>query len=142
MDRKTMMTLVGGIVALMILVVAVDSLMGGLPGTVRTLYEQETSELEAAGARLSQDRKKVEALVSRESDFLKAIEVREVWWPATAPSDPAIDRLRARAEAQGVHWRPLAARARPIRLGAMTMRAERWQELEARPRRGCCCAGG
>jgi hypothetical protein len=74
-----MMTLVGGIVALMILVVAVDSLMGGLPGTVRTLYEQETSELEAAGARLSQDREKVEALVSSESDFLKAIEVREDW---------------------------------------------------------------
>jgi len=79
MYRKTMFALVGCIIFLMILVVAVDSLFGGLPGSIRTQFEQEMGGVATAEGQLNANREKVRSLVAGDPGFLEPIEQREEW---------------------------------------------------------------
>lgn len=79
MYRKTTFAMVGCIIFLMILVVAVDSLFGGLPGVIRTQYEQELNGVAKATSQLSKNRDKVSSLVAADPGFLEPIEQRESW---------------------------------------------------------------
>jgi hypothetical protein len=104
MDKKTLTTLSGVLILLIVLVFAVDSLMGGLPGSVEALYEQESAEVGSAEATLERSRSQVNGLLEREPDFLSPISEREDWR----------DRL-ARAAAELKEAKELLAeRARPL----------------------------
>jgi hypothetical protein len=100
MDRKTLTTLAGGIIVLMILVVLVDSLMGGIPGTVRDLYEQETEEVEKAAGLMTEARERVENLIRGDTSFLEPIAEREGWQGTLDLSQESIGKARAKLEGE------------------------------------------
>lgn len=79
MDKKTLVTLVGGLVFLVILVVAVDSIMGGLPGATHLLFKQESQKLEQAENDIKRDQTTVDDLISKDTPFLDPIRKRESW---------------------------------------------------------------
>jgi hypothetical protein len=95
MDKKTLTTLAGVMILLIILVFAVDTLMGGLPGSVETLYVQEEGEVAAAESRISRDRAQVENLLAQEKDFLAPFADRESWTPRLDQARQEITEMKA-----------------------------------------------
>lgn len=102
MDRKTMTTLAGGIIVLMILVVLVDSLMGGMPGTVRELYEQEITEIGSGEGRMQKARARIDELVGSDPPFLDPIAKREDWQGRLDESQGLIDEAKAKLEGEAM----------------------------------------
>jgi len=79
MDKKTLISLACVIVVLIVLLFATDSLLGGLPGATRELFDVEKSEISKTSIRIGEDQQRVDQMVSRDKAFLEPISQREGW---------------------------------------------------------------
>ena len=104
MDRKTLTSLAGVLIVLIILVIAVDSLLGGLPASVTALYNQEVAGMDTAESQVGRVRGQVEKLLSSNERFLGPIGEREGW---SARFDAAIERIGAAKSTLDTDIKPL-----------------------------------
>lgn len=132
MDRKTLLTLAGALVVLIVLVFAVDSLMGGLPGTVREIYAQEEAGIGSAKGVLEKYRQNLAAFIAKDENFLKPIGEREGW---NAQLDEAQELLEKAEETWSRDARPLFEKnnsddTQKLVLSITTVRTDRQNALK------------
>ena len=131
MDRKTLTSLAGVLIVLIILVFAVDSLLGGLPGAVTTLYRQEVAGIDTAASQVGRDRGQVEKLLSSHKSFLGPIGEREGW---SARFDAAVQRIEEARSTLDKNIKPLIEKdesddAAKLRTRLQEIRANRMSAL-------------
>jgi len=98
MDKKTLVTMVGALVFLIILVVAIDTLMGGLPGSIVEVYNQEQSGIDEAYKNLASNKSAVASLVNKDKSFLSPIEKRENWSGKQGVASTKLDEAKKNLE--------------------------------------------
>ncbi len=101
MDKNTLMSLAGALVLIIVLVVAADAMLGGLPAACGELFAVEESETGKAAKRIDTIKTTVSDIVAKEKAFLEPKSSEEKWQADLDDAGKEIDAALASLEKEG-----------------------------------------